>query len=439
MKNRNEFHTQGCAYASQTCYAKKTCARMGIKMNYKHTKYASYIGYITQAIVNNLVPLLFVTFQEEFNISLANISLLIVINFGTQILTDILAAKYIDHIGYRTGAVLAHFFCFVGLLSMGILPYILPNAYLGLVLAVVLNAIGGGLIEVLISPIIESLPGDEKEASMSLLHSFYCWGQVLVVLLSTLYFITIGTKHWAYLPAIWAVIPMINTFLFLKVPLCKLVEEHEQIPMKKLISTKIFWIFILLMVCAGASELAMSQWASMFAERGLKVSKTLGDLLGPCAFAVLMGISRVFYGIKGTKINLKNALFISGALCIISYIVTAFSKNPVISLIGCALTGLSVGLMWPGVFSLAAKYFKNGGTAMFAYLALAGDVGCVSGPSLVGFITSRVTVSEKTIFHRIFNNIGTSEIGLKSGLMLAILFPFTLCVLLVFLHKQNEN
>lgn len=408
-------------------------------MNYKHTKYASYIGYITQAIVNNLAPLLFVTFQEEFQISLANISLLIVINFGTQILTDILAARYIDRIGYRTGAVLAHAFSFVGLISMGVLPNILPSPYLGLVLATVVNAIGGGLIEVLISPIIESLPGDEKEASMSLLHSFYCWGQVSVVLLSTLFFVVIGANHWFYLPVIWSIIPLVNAFLFSKVPLCKLVEEEDVVPMRKLMKARLFWVFILLMVCAGASELAMSQWASMFAEKGLHVSKTMGDLLGPCAFAVLMGISRVFYGIKGTKINLKHALLISGGLCIISYMVTVFSKSPVLSLIGCAFTGLSVGLMWPGVFSLTAKYFKNGGTAMFAYLALAGDIGCVSGPSLVGLISSRVSTKDATIFHRIFNNLGPSEIGLKSGLMLAILFPLALCILLFFLHRQREN
>lgn len=408
-------------------------------MNYKHTKYASYIGYITQAIVNNLAPLLFVTFQEEFQISLANISLLIVINFGTQILTDILAARYIDRIGYRTGAVLAHAFSFVGLMTMGVLPNLLPSPYLGLVLATVVNAIGGGLIEVLISPIIESLPGDEKEASMSLLHSFYCWGQVSVVLLSTLFFVVIGANHWFYLPVIWSIIPLVNAFLFSKVPLCKLVEEEDVVPMRKLMKARIFWVFILLMVCAGASELAMSQWASMFAEKGLHVSKTMGDLLGPCAFAVLMGISRVFYGIKGTKINLKHALLISGGLCIISYMVTVFSKSPVLSLIGCAFTGLSVGLMWPGVFSLTAKYTKNGGTAMFAYLALAGDIGCVSGPSLVGLISSRVSTKDATIFHRIFHNLGPSEIGLKSGLMLAILFPLALCILLFFLHRQREN
>lgn len=406
-------------------------------MSYKHTRYASYIAYVTQAIVNNLAPLLFVTFQQAFEISLAKISLLIVVNFGTQIVTDIIAAKYIDRIGYRTGTVVAHIFCSFGLISMGILPYILPSPYLGLVLAMMLNAIGGGLIEVLISPVIESLPGEEKEAAMSLLHSFYCWGQVAVVLLSTLFFVTIGTNAWYILPALWSIIPIFNAILFSKVPLCKLVEEGQQTPMKQLASNHFFWMFILLMICAGASELTMSQWSSMFAETGLHVSKTLGDLLGPCAFAILMGLARVFYGIAGMKINLKKALLFSGILCVISYLVTVFSRNPMVALLGCAVCGLSVGLMWPGVFSLAAKYFKNGGTAMYAYLALAGDIGCVTGPSLVGFISTKVSVMEDTFFHRLFVNLNSIEIGLKSGLLIAIVFPLCLLIIVASLHKRT--
>ena len=377
-------------------------------MAYKHTRYASYLGYITQAIVNNLAPLLFVTFQKEFEISMAKISLLIIFNFGTQIITDIIAAKYIDYIGYRTGAVLAHIFCTIGLISLGVLPNVLPNPYIGLVIAMIINAIGGGLIEVLISPIIESLPGEEKEAAMSLLHSFYCWGQVAVVLLSTLFFTLIGTRHWYILPLLWSLIPFGNVILFLKVPLCKLVEEELQIPIKQLMSKGLFWVFILLMICAGASELAMSQWSSMFAEAGLQVSKTVGDLLGPCAFAILMGLSRVFYGIKGSKIDLKKALIFSSSLCVISYLLTVFSKNSVISLIGCAMSGLSVGLMWPGIFSLASKYFKNGGTAMFAFLALAGDLGATVSPVLVGSIAERF------------------EGNLKAGLLVGTIFPIVL-------------
>lgn len=381
---------------------------------YKSTLYASYIGYITQAIINNLSPLLFVTYQREFSISLKRISLLILINFGTQIITDLVAAKYVDKIGYRKAIILAHSLSVLGLIGLGTLPFLMSNPYAGLILATLLNAVGGGLIEVLISPIVEALPGDEKASAMSLLHSFYCWGQVGVVLLSTLYFSIVGMNNWKYLTILWAMIPFLNIFLFAKVPLCTLVEEEERLPLKQLFKVKIFWILFLLMICAGASELAMSQWSSLFAETGLNVSKQVGDLLGPCAFAVLMGLSRVFYGIRGSKIDLWKALIGSGILCIVSYAAAVFSPWPLLSLFGCALCGLSVGMMWPGTFSLASESYKNGGTAMFAVLALAGDIGCSAGPGLVGLFTN-----------------------LKTGLLMASIFPLLL-VFGIFLLKRER-
>ena len=388
-----------------------------MKLTYKHTLYASYLGYITQAIVNNLAPLLFIIFQKEFDISIERIGLLISLNFGIQIITDLIAARYIDKIGYRISAVAAHIFCTIGLIGMGTLPFLFQDGYIGLLIAIIINAIGGGLIEVLISPIVESLPGDEKASAMSLLHSFYCWGHVAVVLCSTLYFLIIGTNNWMYLPMIWAVIPLINTFLFAKVPLRKLVEDHEKIPLRGLLTKRIFWIFFFLMISAGASEQAMSQWASFFAENGLGVSKTMGDLLGPGTFALLMGLSRAFYGVKGSKIDLKKALTISGLLCVTSYIIAVFSPIPLISLIGCGLCGLSVGIMWPGVFSLSSKYLKGGGTSMFALLALAGDIGCSAGPGLVGFASDGV---------------------LKRGLLFAIIFPIMMIIGVLILTKKKN-
>ncbi len=388
-----------------------------MKLTYKHTLYASYLGYITQAIVNNLAPLLFIIFQKEFDISIERIGLLISLNFGIQIITDLIAARYIDKIGYRISAVAAHIFCTIGLIGMGTLPFLFQDGYIGLLIAIIINAIGGGLIEVLISPIVESLPGDEKASAMSLLHSFYCWGHVAVVLCSTLYFLIIGTDNWMYLPMIWAVIPLFNTFLFAKVPLRKLVEDHEKIPLRGLLTKSIFWIFFFLMISAGASEQAMSQWASFFAENGLGVSKTMGDLLGPGTFAFLMGLSRVFYGVKGSKIDLKKALTISGLLCVTSYIIAVFSPIPLISLIGCGLCGLSVGIMWPGVFSLSSKYLKGGGTSMFALLALAGDIGCSAGPGLVGFASDGV---------------------LKRGLLFAIIFPIMMIIGVLILTKKKN-
>ena len=394
-----------------------------MQLQYKHTRTACYLGYITQAIVNNLAPLLFVTFQKQFSISLDKIGLLISVNFAMQMLIDALAAKFVDKIGYRTCIVGAHIFCTVGLAGMGIFPFVFPSAYAGLIAAVLINAVGGGLIEVLVSPIVESLPGDEKASAMSLLHSFYCWGHVSVVLLSTVFFVSIGTEHWTILSVLWALVPLFNTFLFLNVPLNTIHSEEASLPIRKLFSMKLFWVFLLLMICAGASEQAMSQWTSLFAESGLQVSKTMGDLLGPCAFAVLMGVSRAFYGKFGAKLNLKRFIAGSGVLCIASYLLAAFSPMPLLSLVGCALCGLSVGILWPGTFSLSSAYCPQGGTALFALLALGGDVGCAAGPGLVGWVSS------------------LADGELKWGLTAALVFPILLLLLigvLVRAVKQSD-
>lgn len=388
-----------------------------MKWTYRHTLHASYLGYITQAIINNLPPLLFLTFQRTFDISLELISMLITINFGIQILVDFLAARYVDRIGYRPCIVAAHVLSAAGLLALGILPYALPNAYAGILIAMTLNAIGGGLIEVLISPIVESLPGDEKASAMSMLHSFYCWGHMGVVILSTVYFALAGMNAWRVLPALWALLPLANVFFFTQVPMRTLVSQEERMPMRRLLSSRVFWLLFVLMICSGASEQGMSQWSSYFAESGLGVSKTLGDLLGPCAFAFTMGLARLIYGLYGTKINLHGALYASSALCVASYLISVFAPWPVLSLVGCALCGLSVGMMWPGTFSTAAEANPQGSTAMFALLALAGDLGCAGGPTLVGFVS------------------GAAGGELKAGLLCAIVFPIALVIALTALRR----
>ena len=392
-----------------------------MKWTYRHTLHASYLGYITQAIINNLPPLLFLTFQRTFDISLELISMLITINFGIQILVDFLAARYVDRIGYRPCIVAAHVLSAAGLFALGILPYALPNAYAGILIAMTLNAIGGGLIEVLISPIVESLPGDEKASAMSMLHSFYCWGHMGVVILSTVYFALAGMDAWRVLPALWALLPLANAFLFTKVPMRTLVSQEERMPMRRLLSSRVFWLLFVLMICSGASEQGMSQWSSYFAESGLGVSKTLGDLLGPCAFAFTMGLARLIYGVYGAKIHLHGALYASSALCVASYLISVFAPWPVLSLVGCALCGLSVGMMWPGTFSTAAEANPQGSTAMFALLALAGDLGCAGGPTLVGFVS------------------GAAGGELKAGLLCAIVFPIALVIALTALRRTLKT
>ena len=389
--------------------------------DYKHTIFASYIGYITQAIVNNFVPLLFLTLRHTYQISLSKITLLVTINFGVQLIVDSLAAHFIDKIGYKVSIVSAHLFAAAGLAGLGIFPELFNDPYIGLVAAIILYAIGGGLIEVLISPIVEACPTDKKSAAMSLLHSFYCWGHVFVVIGSTLFFSVFGIEKWKVLALIWAATPFLNAIYFARVPIAMLNEEGNSISMKQLFSMKLFWVFAVLMICAGASEQAMSQWSSAFAESSLKISKTLGDLVGPCLFAILMGTSRVFYSKFSEKINLQKFMIGSGVLCIISYLLAALSPYPILALIGCGLCGLSVGVLWPGAFSLAAEECPRGGTAMFAILALAGDLGCSAGPTVVGMVSNAMNGS------------------IKSGLLVAIIFPVLLIAGLILCKRMSKS
>ena len=327
---------------------------MNIRQDFRHTLCASFVGYIVQAIINNFAPLLFLTFQTTYAISLDRIALLVTFNFGIQLVVDVLAAKFVDKIGYRTCVVAAHLFSAAGLVGLTLLPEWFGDPYAGLLAATVLYAVGGGLIEVLISPIVEACPTERKEATMSLLHSFYCWGHVAVVLLSTAFFALFGIANWKILALIWAAVPLINTFYFSQVPLRTLQEEAQGLPIRKLAGMRIFWIMLLMMLCAGAAELSMSQWSSLFAEKGLGVPKLMGDLLGPCLFGLLMGVGRTVYGIWGRRFDLKKAMLASALLCIACYGVTVFVPSPLPALLGCAFCGLSVSLMWPGTISLSA-------------------------------------------------------------------------------------
>lgn len=361
---------------------------MNTKNEYNKTIRSCFVAYIVQAIVNNFVPLLFLTFQRTYDIPLSQITMLITFNFGVQLLVDLLSVSFVDRLGYRFCMVLAHILSAAGLIFLTVLPEILPSAFAGILIAVMIYAIGGGLLEVLVSPVVESCPSDNKEKAMSMLHSFYCWGHVGVVLISTVFFSAFGITNWKILAVLWAIVPLVNAAAFMKVPIRSLMEEGETgLSLKELLTMKTFWILLVMMICAGASEQGVSQWASTLAEKGLGITKTAGDLAGPMAFAVLMGASRAFYGKYGDRISLDRFMVLSSLLCIASYLGISLFRMPQLSLVCCALCGLSVGIMWPGTFSKAAAALPKGGTAMFALLALGGDVGCSGGPTLVGFVS----------------------------------------------------
>ena len=391
-----------------------------METKYKETIFACFISYIIQAIVNNFAPLLFLTFSQTYAISLEKITALITINFFIQLVVDMASTAFVDRIGYRASMIVAHIAAAFGLIGMAVLPEIMPNPFVGLLLSVFLYACGGGLLEVLVSPIVEACPSDNKEKTMSLLHSFYCWGHVGVVLISTAFFAAFGIEKWKYLAFAWAILPILNTFIFAKVPMAELVAENEtKLGFKGLFGEKIFWVFFVMMLCAGASEQAVSQWVSAFAEKGLGVSKTLGDLCGTMMFAAAMGASRAYYGKFGENIKIDNFMIISSALCVVSYLMIALFPSAVVSLLGCALCGLSVGIMWPGTYSRASATIPGGGTAMFAMLALAGDIGCTSGPTLVGYVS------------------GIAGDNLKLGIFCAVVFPIGILAALLATKRKK--
>lgn len=389
---------------------------------YRWTVNACFIGYIIQAIVNNFVPLLFLTFQSSYGIPLSRITLLITVNFAVQLTVDLASVAFVDKIGYRLSMLIAHGMSALGLAGLTVWPSILQDAYAGLLISVVCYAVGGGLLEVLVSPVMESCPMDNKEKAMSMLHSFYCWGQVGVVLVSTVFFRVFGIGRWWILALLWALVPIANGILFARVPIAPLIEDGEKgLTVRELFGMRQFWLLMLMMVCAGASELSVSQWASTFAEKGLGISKTLGDLTGPMFFALLMGCSRAFYGKYGERVALDRFMTGSALLCVISYLCISLVPVPWIGLLGCGLCGLSVGIMWPGTFSRATASVKRGGTAMFALLALGGDIGCSGGPTLVGFVS------------------GAFGDDLHKGILAGIVFPVVLLVGLFALKRRESK
>ena len=397
-------------------------------MNFKLTKRACYIGYFVQAIINNLSPLFFIIFQEDFGISTAALGCIVFVNFITQLLVDALSVKFIAKIGERRSVLLAHILSATGLILLSVLPFLIGNTFVGILIATVISAVGSGLIEVMISPIVDRIPSEKSAAEMSLLHSFYCIGHIGVVLLSTLFFAISGINLWWCLPIIWALVPFVNTFIFMKTPFPEEISSEERIPLRSLIKTKTFLLFGLLMLCGGAAEQSVAQWASFFAEKTLGVSKSVGDLLGPCMFALFMGIGRILYGFFGEKYPIKKALTIFASLSVIAYIITSLSPFPFLSLISLGLCGFSVSIMWPGVLSLSSERYKTGGTPMFAILALFGDLGCAAGPFFAGMMSGYA------------ESISIKMDGFKFGILAAVIFTLTMVILLsLYNHKKTTR
>ena len=390
----------------------------------KHTKLAGYIGYLTQALIINFPPLLFITFINTYDISISMISTLIGTSFIVQLLVDAFAAKFSTKLNLRKTMITALILASVGISSYAFLPDIMPSPFIGLFISTLISSIGAGFVEVLVSPIIEACPTDGKSAAMSILHSFYAWGHAGIIILSTIFFKLVGLDHWRLLACMWAVIPLIGMLAFSVVPIYKLAIDADDGALAKRHKpawrSGIFIVFFVIMVCAGAAEQAMAQWASTFAESGLGVQKEIGDILGPCAFGLFMGVSRVIYAKFSHIFDLRNYIFYSSIVCVFAYLVAAISPSPILSLIGCALCGLSSGMMWPGTYSLATSRIPNMGMQVFALLALGGDLGCALGPAAAGWIAE------------FFGN------DLKIAFAISAIFPLII-VFLLLLYVRNRK
>lgn len=395
------------------------------KENYKKTLITCYIGFITQAIVANFTPLLFLRFHTEFDIPIAQIALISTVFYIAQILVDVLCTKFVDRIGYRKCVVASQIASAAGLVSLAFLPNLLPGRLLGILISVVIYAVGSGLIEVLVSPIVEACPFENKGSVMSLLHSFYCWGVVGVVLISTLFFALFGIENWRIAACLWATVPLINAYNFSVCPIKHLSEEGKGMTLTELMSKPAFWVFIILMIGAGASEASMAQWASAFAESTLGFSKNLGDLVGPCMFAAMMGLSRLLYGKFGHKINLPDFMLGSGILCFSCYLLAAVSSKPIFGLLGCILCGFSVGIMWPGSISISSARMPSGGTALFALLAMGGDLGASIGPSVIGIFTQNATDNMRA--------------GMLAGIAFPIILITAICIIKIFIPSGKHE
>ncbi len=388
--------------------------------NYRKTVIACYLGFVTQAITANFAPLLFLTFHNNYSIPLGKIALISSVFFVTQLIVDVLCAKFADKIGYRKCVVGSQLMSAVGLIGLAFLPELLPDPFTGIIISTVIYAVGSGLTEVLVSPIVEACPFEHKEAAMSLLHSFYCWGSVGVILISTLFFALFGIENWKWLSCAWAIIPFINMFNFSSCPIEHPVEDGEGMGIKGLLKVPLFWLAIVLMICAGASELSMAQWASAFAESALGLSKSVGDIAGPCLFAVTMGISRTIYGKYGDKLDLMKFMIGSGCLCLVCYVTASTASIPMLGLLGCIMCGFSVGIMWPGAISICSAKIPSGGTAMFALLAMAGDMGGALGPWIVGNITQ------------------SAGDNMQKGMLAGCVFPIVLTLVLLIMKNSKK-
>ena len=393
-----------------------------MKVNKKILKSACYTVSVTMALVSNVPPLLFLTFREMYGISFSLLGLLVVVNFATQLGIDLVFSFFSDKFDIPKTVRTMPILTVAGLVIFSLVPTFFPNlAYAGLVVGTILCAVSSGLAEVLISPIVASLPADDPEREMSALHSVYAWGVVGVVIFSTLFLLVFGKENWNILMLIFIIVPVLSSVLYSMTDITCVESEEGSGGLLGIFKNPMLWLSFFAIFLGGAAEVTMAQWSSGYLEQALGIPKVWGDVFGVAVFALTLGIGRTMYAKIGK--NISKILTLGGIGAVICYLTAAFTSNPIIGLIACGFTGLCTAMLWPGNLMVVAERFPTGGVFIYAMMAAGGDLGASVAPQLVGVITDLASLSPSLTAFASDLGLTSGQLGMKLGMIIGALFP----------------
>ncbi len=397
--------------------------------NEKYVRLGCFMSNITMATITNVPPLLFLTFREEFGISYSLLGMLVLINFFSQLIIDLIFSFFSHKFNIPKAVKATPFLYLSGLLAYAILPWLFPShAYLGLVFGTVIFSASSGFCEVLISPVIAALPSDDPDRDMSKLHSVYAWGAVFIVIASTLFLLAFGKNSWHILCIILTVIPILAIYFFSKCTLPEMETPEKVSGVIEMLKNKGIWLCVLAIFLGGASEVTMAQWSSGYLEQVFRLPKVWGDILGVALFSVMLGFGRTLYAKRGK--NIERVLFLSTLGATLCYFVAAISTTPIIGLVACAFTGFCVSMLWPGSLVVASGRYPSGGVFIYALMAAGGDFGASVGPQLVGVVTDFVITTPTLLTYAESLGVHPEQLGMKLGMLMGMLFP--LCAISIF-------
>ncbi|MCI8600772.1 MAG: MFS transporter [Oscillospiraceae bacterium] len=410
--------------------------------NYRATVRACYLGNLLQSC-GAIFAILFVPLRTLYGLTYTQYGLLVSVNFIVQVCSDILFSKPVERLGFRPFAVLSPILTSTGLVLFALAPVLFPgNVFFGFCVGMFVFAAAAGLQELLLSPILDGvpMPEEKKKKAMSLLHSFFAWGQIGAVLITTLLVWVLKAEQWQLITVLWALPPLVNVFLFAKAPLDAKVSAGNAMSLKQLFTSKIFLVVLLAIIFGGAAEVTMSQWASAFIEKGLNLPKLLGDMLGVCGFSLMLGLGRTLYGLKGDSISIHKVMIFGslGAFCL--YLLAALSGSPFVGMAACGLTGFCVSMLWPGSIVVASRELPLAGASMFALMSAGGDLGSSAASFLTGQVADRVEAMGLTSF--MGSAVTPEQAALRAGLFFAALFPiccFGINILLQWMTEKKQK